>query len=62
MFNKTKNKNKYKKIKVFRFYSHSDIDDNYKLDSFLKENDIININTSLNNSYIFITVVYWANK
>lgn len=62
MFNKTKNKNKYKKIKVFRFYSHRDIVSDRELDTFLKENDIINVNTSSTDNYNFITVVYWANK
>lgn len=56
------NKNKYKKIKVFRFYSYNDIDNNRGLDTFLRENDIININTSHKENFTFISVVYWANK
>lgn len=62
MFKKTINKNKYKKIKVFRFYPYNDIDNDLELDNFLRENDIINVTNFIENNSIFITVVYWANK
>lgn len=62
MFKKTKNKNKYKKIKVFKFYPYYDLINSRELDKFLRENDIINVTNFIENNSIFITVVYWANK